>query len=50
VRTADGTHYPRQQVVDSINGGNVWKASAGGYSETIVTMAYRPRPSSMAKR
>ncbi len=42
VCTSDGTHYTRQQVVDSINAGNTWKTSAGGYEATIQTMVYCP--------
>lgn len=40
VCTSAGTHYTRQEVVDSINAGNTWKTSADGYEATIATMAY----------
>jgi hypothetical protein len=48
VCTNAGTHYTRKQVVDSINAGNTWKTSAGGYSETIQTMTYCPKAGCMA--
>ena len=35
VCTSVGVHYTRKQVVDSINAGNTWKTSAGGYEATI---------------
>jgi hypothetical protein len=43
VCTSSGTHYTRQEVVNSINGGNVWKTSAGGFEATIGTMTYCPK-------
>lgn len=49
VCTSTGTHYTRQQVVDSINAGNTWKTDAGGYSATIETIAYCPKPRCLAK-
>lgn len=42
VCTDDGTHYTRQQVVDSINAGNTWRTSAGGYEATIKVVKYCP--------
>ena len=48
VCTSDGTRYTRKQVVDSINAGNTWKTSAGGYSETIETLMYCPKTGCMA--
>jgi hypothetical protein len=52
-RSTDGTHehiagvcttanvyYTRREVVDSINGGNTWRTSAGGYSATITPTNY----------
>lgn len=48
VCTADGTHYTRKAVVDSIKAGNTWKTSAGGYTATIVTMTYCPASGCMA--
>jgi hypothetical protein len=44
VCTDTGAHYTRQQVVDSIKAGNTWKTSAGGYTATITTMLYCPKP------
>ncbi len=49
VCTDAGVHYTRQQVVDSIKAGNVWKTSAGGYSATITTLTYCPKPECYAK-
>ena len=43
VCTSNGTHFTRQQVVNSINAGNVWKSSAGGFEATIETMMYCPK-------
>lgn len=43
VCTDDGTHYTRRQVVDSINAGNTWKTSAGGYEAIIEPIMYCPR-------
>ncbi len=40
VITDAGVHYTRREVVDSINAGNTWKTSAGGYSATIRPMSY----------
>lgn len=42
VCTEDGTHYTRQQVVDSIGRGNTWKTCAGGYEAEIRTVKYCP--------
>lgn len=49
VCTSNGTHFTRQQVVDSINAGNVWKTSAGGYEATIKPIAYCPKSGCLAK-
>ena len=49
VCTSAGTHYTRQEVVNSINAGNVWKTSADGYEATIKTMAYCPKAACYAK-
>jgi hypothetical protein len=49
VFTTDGTHYTRQQVVDSIDAGNTWKTRAGGYEATIETMTYCPARACLAK-
>ena len=43
VITDGGVHYTRRQVVDSINAGNTWQTSAGGYSANIHTVTYCPR-------
>jgi len=40
VITDGGTHYTRQQVVDSIDAGTTWKTSAGSTSATIEKMNY----------
>jgi uncharacterized protein DUF3892 len=42
-----GVHYTRQQVVDSIDNGNTWKTSAGGYTATIRKVTYCPTGSCM---
>jgi Protein of unknown function (DUF3892) len=44
-----GTHYTRQEVVDSIRAGNTWKTKADGYEATISVMSYCPRPACLAK-
>ncbi len=44
-----GTHYTRQEVVDSINAGNTWKTRADGYEATISTLTYCPRSGCLAK-
>jgi Protein of unknown function (DUF3892) len=44
VCTEDGTYYSREEVVDSINDGNVWRTRAGGSEETIKVLEYCPRP------
>ena len=49
VLTDAGIHYTRQQVVDSISAGNVWKTSAGGYSGVIEKMGYCPKSACLAK-
>ena len=49
VCTDAGTHYTRQQVVDSINAGNTWKTSADGYSATIGVLSYCPKSNCLAK-
>jgi hypothetical protein len=43
VITSGGVHYTRQQVVNSINAGNTWQTSAGGYTATINAITYCPR-------
>ena len=42
VCTSNGTHYTRKQVVDSINAGNTWETSAGGYTATIKAIGFCP--------
>jgi hypothetical protein len=49
VITDAGIHYTRQEVVNSINAGNSWRTSAGGYSATITTMSYCPQSVCLAK-
>ena len=49
VCTSTGTHYTRQEVVDSINAGNTWKSSADGYEVTTEAIAYCPRANCYAK-
>ncbi len=48
VCTQSGTHYTRQEVVDSINAGNTWKTDADGYKATIETMSYCPHSACLA--
>ncbi len=43
VCTADGTHYSRKLVVDSINAGNLWVTSGGGSTAVIKPMTYCPK-------
>jgi hypothetical protein len=49
VITSAGTHFTRQQVVDSLTAGNVWKTDAGGYSAAITKMSYCPNSTCLAK-
>jgi hypothetical protein len=44
VCTEDGTYHSREEVVDSINDGNVWRTRAGGYEERIKILEYCPEP------
>lgn len=43
VCTSDGTHYTRQQVVTSLNNGNMWRTSGGGYEAPIRAIPRHPR-------
>lgn len=43
VCTDADVHYTRRQVVDSINAGNTWQTSAGGYKAVIEPITYCPR-------
>jgi hypothetical protein len=49
VVTDTGVRYTRQQVVDSINAGNTWKSSGGGYTATIKAKGYCPKANCYAK-
>ena len=49
VCTSDDTHYTRAEVVESINAGNTWKTSAGGYEATIEPISYCPRANCYAR-
>ncbi|MCU1582802.1 MAG: hypothetical protein JWO01_2190 [Microbacteriaceae bacterium] len=49
VITSAGVHYTRQEVVTSIEAGNTWQTSAGGYSATIKTVSYCPNGTCLAK-
>ena len=48
VITSEGVHYTRREVFDSINAGNVWHTSAGGYRATIHAAACCQRPGCLA--
>jgi hypothetical protein len=48
VCTTDNRVYTRVMVVDSINAGNTWRTSAGGYTATISTIRYCPRSGCLA--
>lgn len=48
VITSDGQHYTRREVVVSIDKGNVWRTSAGGYTATIGKLPYCLSPSCLA--
>lgn len=43
VVTDDDVHYTRQEVVDSIWAGNVWKTQAEGYEAVIEPVPYCPQ-------
>jgi len=49
VCTSAGMHYTRQEVVDSIQAGNIWQTSADGLTATIEVISYCPKPSYLAK-
>jgi hypothetical protein len=38
-----GTHYTRQEVVDSIQAGNTWQTKADGYEATIEPISNCPK-------
>lgn len=44
----NGIHYTRLEVVNSINLGNTWKTSAGGYEATITVASYCPKSACLA--
>lgn len=44
----NGQYYTRAQVVSSINAGNTWKTSHGGYRATIHPVQYCRRVACMA--
>lgn len=48
VITDDGVHYTRREVVSSIDQGDVWRTSAGGYSATIGKLPYCVNPNCRA--
>jgi hypothetical protein len=48
VCTSDGTHFTRQEVVDSIDAGNTWKTNADGYEATIEMMKFCPKANCLA--
>ncbi|NEM91381.1 DUF3892 domain-containing protein [Galbitalea soli] len=48
VITATGLYYSRSQVVNSINAGDTWSTSAGGYTATIRTAISCPRANCFA--
>ncbi len=48
VCTSSGTHYTREEVVNSINNGNTWKTSADGYEATIKVIKYCPKAQCLA--
>ena len=49
VITSAGVHYTRQAVVSSIEAGNTWQSSAGGYTATIKKIGYCPKSGCLAK-
>ncbi|MDO9485055.1 MAG: DUF3892 domain-containing protein [Actinomycetota bacterium] len=49
VLTAANVYYDCQQVVASIDAGNIWNTSLDGYSARITTLGYCPVPSCLAK-
>lgn len=40
---SNGTYFPRQKVVESINFGNTWKTQAGGSSAQIRVIGSCPK-------
>jgi hypothetical protein len=48
VCTDANVHWTRQQVVSSINAGNTWKTSAGGYSADIEVIMFCPKANCFA--
>jgi hypothetical protein len=48
VITSDGLHFTRREVVSSIDQGETWQTSAGGYTAIIHKMPYCIRPDCVA--
>jgi hypothetical protein len=48
VITSAGVHYTRREVVNSIDAGDTWRTSSGGYTARIEKMSYCPRGSCLA--
>ena len=48
VITSGGVHYTRKEVVNSIDAGNTWQTSAGGYTANIQKMSYCPNSACLA--
>jgi hypothetical protein len=48
VCTDAGTHFSRQKVVNSINAGDTWRTSAGGFSAEIEVLKFCPAPKCLA--
>ncbi|MDP2289098.1 MAG: DUF3892 domain-containing protein [Actinomycetota bacterium] len=49
VLTAANTYYSCQEVVSSIDAGDVWNTNVEGYSARITAQGYCPIPSCTAK-
>jgi hypothetical protein len=43
VITTENLYYTRREVVDSIDAGNTWQTSAGGYSAKIHKLNFCPK-------
>ncbi|NYI40973.1 DUF3892 domain-containing protein [Demequina lutea] len=48
VITAAGIHYTRKEVVTSLDAGDTWQTSAGGYTASIQKLSYCPKSACLA--
>ena len=49
VCTSGGVYYTRQEVVESLAAGHVWRSSAGGHTATIFATTFCLAPGCLAR-